>query len=60
MDLKYPNGVGASESDLIRYVQAQSASAFIGIQSHYKSQSSLETLNKTLRAHSDPSIVHKP
>lgn len=60
MDRAYPGGKLMSERDLIRYVQAQSSSAFIGIQSPSKSRSALESFRSTLYAHSHPNVSFKP
>jgi hypothetical protein len=60
MDRIHPRGEFMSERDMIRYVQAQSSSAFIGIQSPSKSRLALESFRSTLHAHSHPNVSFKP
>lgn len=60
LDVKCPKGIGATESELIRYIQAQSASSYTGIQRFNESLKSLESMKSTLNAHCNPRIVSKP
>lgn len=58
-DRKYPLGRGMSEREFIVYVNAQSSSAFLGIQNPSKSQFALNSMNNTLMAHSNPKVKSK-
>lgn len=60
MDAKKPFGKGMDEADMIRYVTANSASSFIGIQKPKNSDFALKSMIKTLRSHAEPRIIHKP
>jgi hypothetical protein len=60
MNTKFPNGVGATESNLIRFVTASSSSAFLGIQNPSKSKFSYESMLGTLASHCNPTITYKP
>jgi hypothetical protein len=60
MDLLHPKGVGMSDTDMVKYVQAQSVSSFIGIQNPSQSQIAFNSFKSTLQSHSNPSIASKP
>lgn len=45
---------------MIQYIQAQSSSSYIGIQSPSKSKKALESFIGTMKAHSNPEISEKP
>lgn len=56
----FPNGAGMDEEHMIMFVTASSASSFLGIQNPIHSRFCMDSLKKTLSAHCDPRIVHKP
>lgn len=60
MDVLKPDGIGFTEKDFIRYVTAQSKSSFYGIQKPSKSLFAFKSMEKTLNAHSNPRLIHKP
>jgi hypothetical protein len=60
MNIKCPDGLGMSEKQCIQFVTAQSSSSFLGIQSPSKSKFSLNSMKKTLEAHSNPRLIIKP
>jgi hypothetical protein len=57
---KYPNGRGMNEREFIQFVQASSASAFLGIQTVASSSAALDSMLKTLEQHNMHPVVHKP
>lgn len=57
---KFKGVYGMSESQTVRYVTAQSASAFIGIQNPKKSSFAMDSIRKTIKSHSDFEVVDKP
>jgi hypothetical protein len=59
-DLKFPEGVGMSETDMIRYSTAQSSSSFLGIQNPRKSRFAMKSMTGTLTSHTNACIIHKP
>jgi len=59
-DSRYPNGRGADEQGLVRYVQANSSSSFLGIQKLSSSINSINVLHDTLNLHSNPDIKSRP
>lgn len=60
LDRKYPSGINMTEKELIQYITAHSASSFIGIQLESKSKFSLNSMKKTLLAHSQFNVKEKP
>jgi hypothetical protein len=60
MDERFPDGLGMSEANCMRYITAQSSSSFLGIQNPSKSSFSYNAMIGTLSAHASPTIVDKP
>lgn len=56
---KFPNGEGMDEIDMVRFVQAQSSSSYVGIQRPKKSRSSLRSFVKTLKSHAKPKSFNR-
>jgi hypothetical protein len=59
-ETKYPGIYGLSEAQTVRYVVAQSASAFIGIQNPRKSKFAMESIIGTIKSHAEAEIIEKP
>lgn len=59
-DRLYPNGYGMSEPDFVRYVQAQSASSFHGIQSPSESNFAYDSFISSLESHAKYDVAPKP
>lgn len=59
MDLTKPLGKGFTEKETIQYVTASSSSAFLGIQNASKSTFALDSMTKTLEAHSAKTTVNR-
>lgn len=59
MDLLKPKGVGLSEKETIRYVTANSSSAFLGIQHASKSKYALDSMISTLEAHTTNRLISR-
>jgi hypothetical protein len=57
---KYPNGDGMNESEFIQYVQAMSASSYIGIQEVKSSSTCLDSIIFTLEEHNKHPVKDKP
>lgn len=56
----FPDGVGASESDHIRFVNAFAKSSWIGVQSASSSRSARDSIVKGLSAHNDSRVSGRP
>lgn len=59
MDSKKPEGFGFTEQDMIRYVTAQSSSAFIGIQKPRLSKFAMNAMRGTLNSHLNADLKQK-
>lgn len=59
-DRVYPKGDGMNEADAIRYITAHSCSSFIGIQRPNRSRFAMNSMHKSLNAHSINHSIYKP